>query len=107
MFTDHRNLRYIFNPVGVVSQVSKPQADRLERWAVYLRCFEYTIEHIAGELNVWADMLSRWAPGTQQHLEQRERTRDTARSEIPERAAAVTLRVRSDRILTEAGHVEN
>ena len=48
MFTDHRNLRYIFNPVGAISQVTKPQADMLERWAVYLRCFEYTIEHIAG-----------------------------------------------------------
>jgi uncharacterized membrane protein YgcG len=106
MFTDHRNLRYIFNPVGVVSQVTKPQADRLERWAVYLRCFEYTIEHIAGELNVWADMLSRWAPGTQQHLEQRERMRDAARSAPPERAAAVTLRIRNDRILNEAGHIE-
>ena len=51
IFTDHRNLRYIFNPLGVVSAVSKPQADRLERWAVYLRCFDYEIEHIAGDEN--------------------------------------------------------
>ena len=51
-------------------------------------------------------MLSRWAPGTLRHLEQRERTRSAARSEAHERAAAVTLRVRNDRILAEAEHTE-
>ena len=41
-------------------------ADRLERWAVLLRCFDYEISHIAGDKNVWADLLSRWgAPGRQ------------------------------------------
>ena len=60
IFTDHRNLTYIFNPAGVVASVAKPQADRLERWAMFLRCFTYKVRHIAGEVNVWADMLSRW-----------------------------------------------
>ena len=60
LFTDHRNLIYIFNPSAVISAVSKPTADRLERWAVYLRGFTYDIHHIPGDLNVWADMISRW-----------------------------------------------
>jgi hypothetical protein len=122
LFTDHRNLKFIFNPCGVVSQVSKPQADRLERWAVFMRAFEYVIEHIPGDANIWADMLSRWAAGTAMHLAQRERVGQGAARTGPlasgaedntrgdesragaERAAAVTLRVRRDRVLTEARH---
>ena len=60
IFTDDRNLTYIFNPAGAVSVVAKPQADRLERWAMILRCFFYqVVYHIEGESNVWADMLPR------------------------------------------------
>jgi hypothetical protein len=68
IYTDHRNLQYIYNPAGRGGVVPKPTADRLERWALYLRTFEYTIAHIAGEDNVWADLLSRWAHGTQEAL---------------------------------------
>ena len=49
IFTDHRNLTYIFNPAGAVSTMAKPQADRLERWAMFLRCFTYGVFHINGE----------------------------------------------------------
>ena len=59
IFTDHRNLTYIFNPAGAVATIAKPQADRLERWAMFLRCFTYKVVHIEGDNNVWADMLSR------------------------------------------------
>ena len=68
IYIDHRNLQYIYNPAGRGGVVLKPTADRLERWALYLRSFEYTIENIAGEDNVWADLLSRWAHGTQEAL---------------------------------------
>ena len=62
--TDHRNLLYIFNPVGFATSVPKPTTDRLERWAVILRCFDYEISHTAGDRNEWADLFSRWgAPG--------------------------------------------
>ena len=60
IFTDHKNLTYIFNPAGMVVAIAKPQADRLEHWAMFLRCFTYKVKHIAGDANVWADMLSRW-----------------------------------------------
>ena len=49
IFTDHRNLVYIFYPRGRVPSMSKPQADRLERWALFLRCFDYEIFHVAGD----------------------------------------------------------
>ena len=87
IFTDHRNLLYIFNPAGVVASLSKPTADRLERWSVFLRAFEYTIQHIEGETNVWADMLSRWGNGTAEA------------HEVHESLRAVRMRLRGGRVL--------
>ncbi|OWZ20621.1 hypothetical protein PHMEG_0004933 [Phytophthora megakarya] len=43
MITDHRNLIYIFAPGAEVK-----------------KHYKYKIEHIPGDENVWADMLSRW-----------------------------------------------
>jgi hypothetical protein len=60
LFTDHRNLQYIFNPTSVVSTVPKYTADKLQRWAIMLMSYQYVIHHIPGESNVWADLLSRW-----------------------------------------------
>ena len=31
------------------------------RWALKISEFRYVIEHVPGERNVWADMLTRWA----------------------------------------------
>jgi transposase InsO family protein len=58
IFTDHRNLVYIFSTDKTGKKMT---SDKLERWAMYLSGYKYTIEHIAGEQNVWADLLSRWA----------------------------------------------
>ncbi len=33
---------------------------RLQRWALELQRFNYEIEHIGGEENVWADLMTRW-----------------------------------------------
>lgn len=59
LYTDHRNLVYIFNPYGFDSNMQRYQADKLQRWAMALTCFQYEIEHIRGEDNVWGDLLSR------------------------------------------------
>ena len=60
LFTDHRNLRYIFNPSSVQAAVPKYTADKLQRWALLLMAYQYEIRDISGEANVWADLLSRW-----------------------------------------------
>ena len=60
LFTDHLNLRYIFNPGTVLSAVPKYTADKLQRWSMVLMGYQYEIVHIPGEDNVWADLLSRW-----------------------------------------------
>jgi hypothetical protein len=61
LFTDHRNLQYIFDPHSVDSTVAKYRANKLQRWSMVLQMFRYEIEYIRGEDNVWGDLLSRWA----------------------------------------------
>ena len=70
LFADHRNLLFLFDPAYRPSEMKKYKEDKLERWALRLHAFPFTLEHITGEKNVWADMLSRWAaPRKNQHLE--------------------------------------
>ena len=65
LFTDHRNLIYIFDPKTRESDFRKQSADKLARWAAKLFAYEYVIEHISGEDNVWADLMSRWRSSNQ------------------------------------------
>jgi hypothetical protein len=58
IFSDHKNLVYILDPQGRNS--SKLVDGRLSRWSLTLMTFKFTVEHISGEDNVVADMLSRW-----------------------------------------------
>ena len=60
LFTDHSNLVFIFNPERVQPSMSKNATNKVKRWAIALSVFDYTIAHIDGEENVWADLLSRW-----------------------------------------------
>jgi hypothetical protein len=60
IFTDHKNLVYILSPHIRESEYKKQLAEKLERWSLKLRAFTYDIEHIDGERNLWADLLSRW-----------------------------------------------
>ena len=46
------------SPIG--APTSKAVAQRLQGWRVFLGQFPYTIVHIAGDENCWADLLSRW-----------------------------------------------
>ncbi|KAH9135325.1 hypothetical protein AeRB84_019220, partial [Aphanomyces euteiches] len=60
LFTDHRNLVYMFNPRRSNSGMAKYQADKLQRWALVMSTFPYTIECLPGDTNAWGDLLSRW-----------------------------------------------
>ena len=60
VFTDHRNLAYVFDPEACVTSVSKALAQRLEGWKSVLGQYRYTIRHIPGNRNVWGHLLSRW-----------------------------------------------
>lgn len=63
LYTDHRNLVYIFNPLGTDGAMARYQADKVQRWALSLMSFKYVIEHVPGEVNAWGDLLSRWGAG--------------------------------------------
>jgi transposase InsO family protein len=89
IFTDHLNLKYIFAPTEVVSAVPRTTAERLERWALRLRAFEYVIEHIDGAANVWADLLSRWG----------------GRKALEAHSKAIHLRVQDSRAVPYAGRM--
>ncbi|KAI9991984.1 hypothetical protein PInf_017364 [Phytophthora infestans] len=42
------------------SEVKQHAKRKLQRWALRITGCRYTIEHIAGEHNLWADIVSRW-----------------------------------------------
>lgn len=87
IFTDHRNLKYIFDPDGK-SDLARHTAAKIARWAYILSGFRYTIEHVPGEANVWADLLTRWG-GTAEEPREAVRvistraTHATRRGEVP------------------------
>ena len=60
LFTDHRNLSFLFNPKVFNPLCAKHTASRLERWAIRLMGLQYTIEFIPGKRNLFADLLTRW-----------------------------------------------
>ena len=61
IYTDHANLVYIFDPLGMNPGIAKYTASKLTRWALKLNEFTFIIKHISGDQNVWADILTRWA----------------------------------------------
>ena len=63
IFTDHRNLLFVFAPLVVEPKLRRHIVSKVQRWALFLSTFPYVIEHIRGEDNVCADMLTRWCRG--------------------------------------------
>ena len=57
IMTDHKNLEFIF---GSNVHLKMATRHKISRWALSLSSFDYIIQHIEGESNVWADLLSRW-----------------------------------------------
>ena len=63
VFTDHRNLLFVFAPLSMEPSLGRHIVSKVQRWALYLSRFHYAIEHIAGDENVFADILTRWVRG--------------------------------------------
>ena len=60
LYTDHRNLVYVFNHLPKTCDVKKNVSHMLQRWHIKLMGFNYAVKHIAGADNLWADLLSRF-----------------------------------------------
>lgn len=63
LFTNHRNLHFVFDSLSVKSTNARHVVNKVQRWALYLSRFQYTIEYIEGERNNTADMMTRWYKG--------------------------------------------
>lgn len=63
VFTDHRNLLFVYNPEALEPALGRHVVTKVQRWALYLSRFSYTIEHIVGTRNTMADVMTRWLNG--------------------------------------------
>lgn len=61
IYTDHTNLLYIFDPYGSSPNIPRHTENKITRWAIKLSTYRFEIEHVPGDRNVWADLLTRWA----------------------------------------------
>ncbi|KAG2783112.1 hypothetical protein PC129_g21184 [Phytophthora cactorum] len=57
IYCNHRNLIHLIAPGA---ELKIHVRDQLLRWSIKLMAHEYTIIHIDGTSNLWADMIGRW-----------------------------------------------
>lgn len=69
--TDHKPLLSLFSEMRAVPQMASP---RIQRWAVTLRAYEYTIVYKEGKNHCNADALSRLPLPVKAEVERREET---------------------------------
>jgi len=88
VFTDHRNLLFVFAPLSLEPALGRHVFSDVLRWALYLSRFEYSIKHVAGEENAFADILMRCTRGYRgqksylQHVLGQFRTADSTRQRV-------------------------
>ena len=63
IFTDHRNLLFVFNPVALEPYLGRHKVLKVVLWALFLSSFSYRIEHVAVNDNTWPDIMTRWMRG--------------------------------------------
>lgn len=51
----------LYYPYGYNPGIPRHTSSKLICWDLKLSSFRYVLEHLSGERNVWADMLTRWA----------------------------------------------
>ena len=61
--TDRRNLLFVFNPLALDPARGWHIVNKVQRWGLYISKFSYIIEHIIGEKNVMAGIMTRWSRG--------------------------------------------
>ena len=63
LYTDHRKLLFVFNPLALDPTLGRHIVNRVQRWGLFLSRFSYAIEDVDGECNVMADIMTRWWRG--------------------------------------------
>ncbi len=96
--TDHKPLVSLFNEHNPVPQMTSP---RVQRWAVLLRAYDYTIVHKKGTQHTNADALSRLpAPNTDPPLPELTVLMLTGLDTLPVRAADISAETTKDSTLS-------
>ena len=72
VYTDHRNLLFVFAPLALEPALGRHIVSKVQRWALYLSRFPYVIEHVDGVDNVCADILTRWTRGYRNERQSRQ-----------------------------------
>jgi hypothetical protein len=57
ILSDHFNLKYMCGPLSLDPCLVRRTVSKIQRWALKLAAYNYRIEHIAAELNVWTELL--------------------------------------------------
>lgn len=60
IYNDHRNLKFIYDPLSVNSNLPQYVASKVVRWGVQFNEYEYMLYHLEGSRNVWSDLMTRW-----------------------------------------------
>jgi hypothetical protein len=60
ILSGHFNLKYMYAPLSLDPVLARHTVRRNQRWALKLATCNYRLEHIAEELYVWTDLLTRW-----------------------------------------------
>ena len=63
VYTDNTNLLFIFHPTALEPSLGRHIISKVQRWVLFLSQLAYHIEHISGEKNLMADMMTRWVWG--------------------------------------------
>lgn len=100
LYCDHENIVTLFKPDSANPVLGKQALDKVYRWCYALCRFRINVmEHLPGQHNIWADMLSRWGHETykqevqmfslrsQKYLDPKEEFL-RARKELPRKASA-------------------
>eukprot|EP00171_Calliarthron_tuberculosum_P014571 IDg14571t1 len=64
LFTDHKNNLYMLFPTRFNPNIARHIVHKIQRWALCLSEYNFTVEHVTGQLKTWAEILTRLAaPG--------------------------------------------
>ncbi|KAE8969903.1 hypothetical protein PR003_g28562, partial [Phytophthora rubi] len=97
LFCDHANLIQIFCPH---TEIRKHVRGKLQRWALMLSDYRYEIEHVKGEDNIWAGIVSRWV-----HSVPTESSVKTVRTRASSAVSRLRLLCDDDFVWPTADHV--
>ena len=60
LYTDHRNLLFVFNPQALDTTLGRHVVNKVQTWGLFLSRFSYGIEQVDGESKVMPHFMTRF-----------------------------------------------